>query len=591
MSIRRLPRAVTERIAAGEVVERPASVVKELVENALDAGARRVRVELEDGGRGAIRVVDDGSGIAAEELPLAVERYATSKLERFEDLERLRTLGFRGEALASIAAVARLEIHSRTPEAEVGCRLRIDPDHPAELEPLAMAPGTRVDVRQLFRNVPARRAHLRSARAELQACEEVVASHALAHPEVAFELVHGGRMILATPGDGRLRHAVAAIWGEEVAAPLLEVRAEEATPAPLRISGLVGPAGLGRGSRALERLAVNGRPVENVALRMAAEEAYRNLLPLHRYPILFLSLELPAAEVDVNVHPTKRVVRFLHERAVQGSVYAAVRRALAPTQAGGAPTAWAGAGRVRDRGVAAGDGWRQIYAPADGAPPAATDLEPGGRPEAGVASGGAGPAGEAAPAASRPLPRLRPLAQIHATYLVCLEETGGRQRLWLVDQHAADERYWFEQLEGRAPGEGVQPLLAPLPVPVDRRRREAWEERRPLLEALGFRAEEGGPSSLWLRAIPAGLRSPEGLFADLLDDEAPGGAWEERLRAWRARVACHAAVRAGDPLEPPAREALLERWASCRAPWTCPHGRPTALEIDQAELARRFLRR
>ncbi|MDI3299072.1 MAG: DNA mismatch repair endonuclease MutL [Bacillota bacterium] len=589
MSIRRLPREVAERIAAGEVIERPASVVKELVENALDAGARRVVVELEDGGRAAIRVSDDGRGIAPEELPLAVERYATSKLERFEDLERLRTLGFRGEALASVAAVALLSIESRPPQAEAGRRLRVRAGEPPALEPVAMAPGTRVDVRDLFHNVPARRAHLRSARAELLACEEVVAAHALAHPGVAFRLLHEGRALLETPGDGEMRHVVAALWGEELAGSLRELREEAPGPLALKLSGLVSPPGLGRASRVLERFTVNGRPVENLSLRMAAEEAYRNLLPAHRHPVLLLALELPPLEVDVNVHPTKRVVRFLHERAVHGTVYAALRRALGGAE--GAPPA-AASSRVRETPGAWA--WRQVYAPLDAGEAVAAVAAAGEAERPAVATPAANAAGkegeEGEGDEGRP-PRLRPLAQLHGTYLLCLGGVGEAESLWLVDQHAADERYWFERLEQQAEGEGVQPLVAPLPVPLDSRRRAAWEARRPLLEALGFRAEEGGPSSLWLRAIPAGLRGAEALFADLLDEEAPGGAWEERLRAWRARVACRTAVRAGDPLEPEAQAALLARWSSCRQPWTCPHGRPAAVEISRAELARRFLRR
>lgn len=589
MTIRRLPPEVAERIAAGEVIERPASVVKELVENALDAGARRVVVELEEGGRAAIRVRDDGQGIAPDELPLAVERHATSKLERFEDLERLGTLGFRGEALASVAAVARLTLESRPPGLEAGRRLRLRPGAEPLLEPVAMAPGTRVEVLDLFYNMPARRAHLRSPRAELLACEEVVSGHALARPQVAFRLLHEGRPLLETPGDGELRHVVAALWGEELAASLLPLE-ELWPPLGLHLSGLASPAGLGRASRTFQRVAVNGRPVENLALRMAAEEAYRNLLPLRHHPVLVLALELPPGEVDVNVHPAKRVVRFLRERAVHGAVHAALRRALEAgrrpraASGGGAPAGGPPAAPERLREPAATWEWLELYAPA-GAEAAA---------EEGAPPGALGPAREGAAGERESpgrLPPLRPLTQLHATYLLCLGGAEGAEELWLVDQHAADERYWFERLEGGAGAGLAQPLAVPASVALDRGRRAAWEARRSLLEALGFRAEPGGPASLWLRAVPAGVRGPEQLFAELLDEAEPAGAWEERLRAARARLACHAAVRAGDALAPPAQAALLARWSACRQPWTCPHGRPTAIRIGEEELARRFLRR
>ncbi len=537
-----LPPELVARIAAGEVVERPASVVKELVENALDAGATRVSVEVRGGGLELVRVVDDGCGIEAEELELAFARYATSKVRTLADLEGLTTLGFRGEALAAIAAVSEVELASRPPHRERGAWLRVREGEVVARGWRGMPPGTEVTVRGLFRGQPARRKFLRSPLAEAQASAQVVAHYALARPGVAFSLILEGRLHLQSAGTGQLRDAVAAVYGPEVAAALLPVEGEHEG---VKVEGLVSPPSLQRGNRAHVSFFVNGRWVQDRRLPYVLEEAYHGLLPVGRYPLAIIHLWLPATEVDVNVHPAKAHVRFRNEGKVATAVARAVRTALV-RQAPVPPL------RVPLRGEGRGE---------------PEGLQPAGRPLA------------------QTLPLLRVVGQVAHLYIVA----EGPDGMYLIDQHAAHERILYEELVARRAARAPvsQPLLQPLVLelsPVEEAALQRWWEE---LAAYGLDVEALGGRTYLVRAVPQPLAGGEvaaGLRA-LLDTLEGDRGGPDRVAAG---LACHAAVRAGQALSTEEMQELVRRLEKVEAPYTCPHGRPTMVQISAEALARQF---
>ena len=718
--IRRLDPQVIDQIAAGEVVERPASVVKELVENSLDAGARRIRVAVEAGGLRSIVVADDGCGMDPEDAVLALERHATSKITRLDDLVHAGTLGFRGEALAAIASVARVELLTRAADADAGCRVVVEGGTRRSVGPWASPPGTRVTVRDLFFNTPARRKHLKGPAAEFGRIADVVTAHALARPEVRFELWHDGRPVLQTSGSGDRAVAVLECFGPDVAAALIPVAGRRDG---YRVEGYVGAPRVARASRAWQFISVNRRPVQVASLRFSLENAYRHLLPARRHPVAVIEVAVPGEEVDVNVHPAKLEVRLARERAVAGLLYEAVREALADrdllrpgagwgreAERAGPPRPGAGAGRpgaprfVRgatwagasgaaaaggEAGGGAGDGqalpacgpagpqagrapgrgadppWQSAAAAAEGPGPYGTPapvaawVEVFGRHGA-PGAGGPAPPGEAtAPAATGPWPagravadgrdllrHLQPLGQVVGTYLAC----AGPDGLYLVDQHAAHERIYFERFlrEGDAPG-GVPAQVLAVPVVVDLPPSEAalLVEHAATVARLGFRVEPFGPHAVAVRAVPAALadRPTAALLSDLLSrllteavlgegdgavagrDHGPppdpgAGAARGRVRASstdgagdgagatpgsagtpasltaldteraaRILAACKAAIKAGDRLHPREMAQLLADLAACRQPYACPHGRPTVIRLGVEELERRFGRR
>lgn len=583
--VRLLPEAVAARIAAGEVIERPASAVKELVDNSLDAGARRIRVELAEGGLAEITVSDDGCGMDAEDAVRAFARHATSKLRAFEQLPGLRTLGFRGEALPSIAAVAAVELRTAQPGAEAGTRVRVPPGGAPRAEPVGAAPGTAVTVRDLFCTMPARRAALRGAPQELAACLEVLTAVAVARPDVALLAVHGGRECLCTPGDGELLSTLVALWGPDVAQGLLPVHGRDGG---WEVSGLCGTPARARGNRALEFLSVDGRPVRAEAVRGAVEAAYRNLLMVHRYPVFVLHLAAAPGLYDQNVHPSKREVRFQRPEAVRDLCHAAVRAALraaalipdvlpAPTGPDPYP-----------RPVALRFGL-QAQAPLPAGAPQAPPR--GGAAQAAEAAAAwtapaEGPVGERDPGAAEPgLPPLRALGQVADAYIVA----EGPDGLYLVDQHAAHERVFFEQL-GDRPAGASQVLLQPLVVDLTAQQWALWARHRQALAGLGLQAEEFGGRALAVRAVPAGYGADPGaaLGALLQELAAPG---TSSVAARLAGAACRAAVKAGQRLAPAELDALLGQLARCREPHTCPHGRPTVLHLETGAIERHFGRR
>ena len=567
----RLPQVVADAIAAGEVVERPASVVKELVENALDAGAGRIDVSMHGGGLIDIEVSDDGAGIAPEDIGLAVARHATSKITSSDDLTRVRSLGFRGEALASVAAVSDLTVVSRGAAGDAGASLRVRFGEPGERTAVAAPAGTRVTVCELFATTPARLRFLRSAGAESAAVLRVVGELALLHHEVAFSLRSDDREQLRTPG-GSLRDALHALHGSR-AADLLDVD----SGGEIAVRGAVSAPHAHRGQRGALVVAVNRRRIQHRGLQVAVEEAYRGLLPVNRYPHGVVLVDIDPAEVDVNVHPTKREVRFRDERRV----FASVQRAC-----------WAA---LQASPVESGARVLSMYAQPMSAADMGTVV-----PEAGVLElGDAGVAGgvDSGPATGeiRSLSDLRPLraiGQVGGQWLVA--EAHGS--LVIVDPHAAHEKSIYQALLARWSGPGrsagdVQLLLVPAVVVVDARGLERAEQHRDFIAACGFDIEAFGPDSLRCSAVPATASGSDvgRLVVALLD--AVGGdsvAVDDRTSRVAATVACHSAVRFGDRLDPDAQQQLLDRLVDTPGGVTCPHGRPTVLVLDDPALRRAF---
>ncbi len=609
--IRVLPPEVAARIAAGEVIERPASAVKELVENALDADARAIDVEIEGGGVERLRVRDDGGGIPPEQVADAFERHATSRLSSERDLFAIRSLGFRGEALAAIAAAADVDLTTRPPREHAAAVARYRAGRPGAAGSAAAAPGTTVEVRELFARLPARRRFLRSARAEARAVAQVVTEYALARPDVAFRLHVEGRSALATPGTGAPADAIAAVYGVEVARALLPAAADRPPPSSLgtpevteapapgpaapddappscTVAGLVGPPSLHRASRRYIHLVANGRAIGSRSLVHAIEEAYRGLMPAGRHPVVLLRIEVPPAQVDVNVHPRKAEVRFRHEQLVYATVAQAVRSALAGAPAPEVEQPPAGLRRGRDalagaRPSSALSLPRSAPRVAGEPAPAAATRGPWGAPLDAAAGGRV-----ALPLRDR-LPALRPLGQLDRLYLVA----EGPDGLYLVDQHAAHERVLYERAQAaheRGRPER-QPLLEPLVVALAPAQAALAATVAGDLAALGFWCDEVDGGAVLLRAVPASLgrRDPARALADYLDALDA----EERLtgpdRAL-ATLACRAAVMAGDRLAPEEQRALLRDLEAAATPQSCPHGRPTVVHLSRDALDHSFAR-
>ena len=585
MPIRLLDEDTIGKIAAGEVIERPASVVKELVENALDAGARSVRVEIRAGGRELIRVSDDGHGIPAEELPLAIQRHATSKVTRFDDLARLTSYGFRGEALASIAAVAELRIVSRPPDSPHAASLvsrngRVEPP-----TTVPAAPGTTVTVRDLFAHVPARRAFLRQDHTEAAYVQRVVQACALAAPEVRFELVSDGRTVLATDGSGDLGNTIVGVFGPDIAAemvPIVPPADDEHDPErpAVTVSGYVGLPTLTRGNRQHIILLVNRRWIESRSLTFALEQAYHSLIMVGRFPVAVLHITVAPDRLDVNVHPTKREVRFSDERLVFAAIQRAVRGTLTqhtPAQTIPSFTTTPLSAPTVQRRLALSHPDR--FRPTPPPPPEDT---PGDDQEAGMT---------VVPDPGSAVPVLRVLGQVGATYIIA----EGPDGMYLIDQHAAHERVLFEQLwqqfERAKPD--IQTLLEPLVIELSPVQLETAERCREEMAQIGFHIEPFGGSAVAVRAVPAiaARRDPRAVLLGILDEMAAGGRGTTLLESLTISTACHSAIRAGQTLSLPEMRELIAQLERCTAPRACGHGRPTMLHLSQEELERQFERR
>ncbi|MFH1085605.1 MAG: DNA mismatch repair endonuclease MutL [Chloroflexota bacterium] len=587
MPIRVLPAEISNKIAAGEVVERPASVAKELLENAIDAGATEVRIEIEQGGRRLLRVSDNGCGIPAAEADLAFERHATSKLERIEDLYRVRTLGFRGEALASIAAVARVTLSTRARDEEVGTLIRLEGAQLAHRQPTARPPGTTLTVENLFFNTPARLKFMRADATEASHVARLATSYALAYPELRFQLENNGRLLLRTLGTGQLGEVLVSLYGLDVAEQMIELpRPSSADDGLVMVWGYVGGPALHRANRQELIFFVNRRWVQDSALAYAVSEAYRTLLPAGRYPMVVLNIEVPPEEVDVNIHPTKREVRFRQAHGVFVAVQRAVRGLLMAQRPVPAIQAPRSTGLVWERPGLPGLVYGPGLAHGVGTAPSPVDVEVRRTPDAPEA---AAPAQDAPP---ERLPMLRVVGQIAQAFVVA-EGPGG---MYLIDQHAAHERVRYEELQAQraAQGEVTQELLEPLMVEFDPAQAAQLEQHLDTLCELGLVVEPFGGTTFLVRRAPASLAGGADIgaaIAELLDAALQGGpefAWEEQALI---TLSCHTAIRAGQTLSVPEMRDLIRQLERSQLPHTCPHGRPTMLHLSHAQLEREFGRR
>ncbi|MCA0320612.1 MAG: DNA mismatch repair endonuclease MutL [Proteobacteria bacterium] len=611
MPVRRLDPVLADRIAAGEVVERPASVVKELVENALDAGARRIDIVIEGGGRKLIRVADDGHGMSAADLSLAVERHATSKLPD-EDLSAIATLGFRGEALPSIASVACLDIHTRAAFADSGVMLRVEGGVRSDLAPVAQAQGTRIEVRDLFFATPARLKFLKSERSEALAVADVVRRLAMTHPHVRFSLRGDGISPLdlqacAQDSDGllqRLRQCLGADFADNA----LPVAAEREG---MRLAGFIGLPTFNRANASAQYFAVNGRPVRDKLLQGAIRAAYMDYLPRDRHPSLALFVDCDPREVDVNVHPAKAEVRFRDPGLVRGLIIGALKQVLAgamhrATSTGGARTLDVLQRRVQGmdvppRGSLAG--WNDAPVAAAGfAQQAARAFTPAASsfgalaldlpPQSDARAHETLVAQEIHPPILHPLGAAR--AQLHETYIVAQTETG----IVIVDQHAAHERLVYERLKRQRAEKAIarQMLLIPVVVDCDDAGAARLLDHAAALESIGLAIESFGPGAVLVREVPAALKDGDirrmvADVADTLAEDGQASALEARLDHVLATMACHHSVRAGRRLNGQEMNALLREMEATPGSGQCNHGRPTYVELQLADIERLFGRR
>lgn len=610
MPIRVLSEEVASKIAAGEVVERPASVVKELVENSIDAGAREIKVEVRQGGRRLMRVIDDGAGIPADEVELAFARHATSKIASVEELSSIATLGFRGEALASIAAVSQLTIVTRaellaaagedggTPR--VGTLLRLEGGKVTHRQKKGCPQGTVITVENLFYNVPARLKFLRAETTERKHIDGLVYRYGMAYPHLRFSLLNDGRLTFQSLGSGELYDVLIEVYGLEVAqqmievpSPKSEVQSHEANDIGLRTSnlgltdlyGYISPPPLHRANRSYLTFFVNGRWVQDRMLSYAVSEAYRTLLPTGRYPIVVLRLELNPSQVDINVHPTKSEIRFLDSNAVFAAVQKAVRRTLVdqapiprmtgrPSQQ---PFGWA-----QDRPALDMERWRRLV-------------------EVGTQARAVGiekPSAFEFPESAK-LPPLRVLGQVTQTYIIA----EGPEGLYLIDQHAAHERVLYERLLAERAKMVItsQSLLEPLTIelPGEASGESGGTPRLEFLSQLGFDIEPFGGETYLVRAVPAMLATGDigQAIAEIVDGLTEGGAAEGGEEAVSTpegaliSLVCHSAVRAGKTLSGDEMRDLIRQLEGTAMPRTCPHGRPTMIHLSAAQLAREFGRR
>ena len=605
MTLRRLPETLVNRIAAGEVIERPAAAVKELVENAIDAGARHIDVVLEDGGRILISVTDDGCGMTADELELAVERHATSKLPD-DDLVDIRTLGFRGEALPSIGAVSRLSIASRAAGASEAYAILIEGGRKEAPKPAALGNGTRIEVRDLFYATPARLKFLKTPRTEVNHASDAIKRLAMAHPEVAFSLADEDRTRFRYgPAQGDLLTArldrLSAVMGREFADNAVAVSAERGG---IRLGGYAGVPTLNRGNARAQYLFVNGRPVQDRLLVGAVRGAYQDFLARNRHPMVALFLDVPPECVDVNVHPAKAEVRFQDAGLVRGLIVGGLRHALeAAGHKASTTAATAALGAFQPGTGATGGGsmpWRQSSAlPRELAEiaaayqaPASTGVldafdAPSARVMADINSQPLAP-----PATNFPLGAAR--AQVHETYIVAQTDTG----IVIVDQHAAHERLVYERMKTALADGGVkrQGLLIPEVVEMDEAAVDRLCERVAEFEELGLAIEKFGPGAVVVREVPAllGQADVTGLLRDLADDLEEFGAGlalKERLEDVCSTMACHGSVRAGRRLTSEEMNALLREMEVTPHSGQCNHGRPTYVELNLSDIERLFGRR
>lgn len=579
MAIRRLTEETIGQIAAGEVIERPSAVVKELVENAIDAGASRIDVSIADGGSSEITVRDDGSGIPFEDLPLTIERHATSKIESAVDLASLSSLGFRGEALSSLAAVSRLQIRTIAADATSGGMLEVRFGSPSSAQAIAWGGGTAVTARDLFENVPARRKFLRQPSTESAWVTRLTGAYALAYPMVAFSLTVDGKPVFATDGNGDRLNAAVAVWGSNVAGSVVNLSGEVELHDDYDIEGVISLPDMDRSNRQHQHIFVQGRLVTSRALSTAFEQAYSTLLMVGRHPFGCLMVTVPPDQVDVNVHPTKSEVRFGQERIVFSMVQRATRNTLLEhTRDQTVPTVFhsplanlPSAGSLQRRMTLASP--ERISSVPES--PFASHAEPVEQKQTN----------------GRSLPVLRVLGQIASSFVIA----EGPDGMYLIDQHAAHERIMFERLmaefESREPQQ--QMLLSPETVQLEPSQMEMFRQSADELAGFGFDVSEFGADTVLLRAVPATLkvRDAEGMLRTILDELVDGGRGTSRLESLAISAACHTSIRAGQPLSLLEMRDLVVQLEQCSSPRACGHGRPTMIKMTSEELEKQFERR
>ena len=571
MPIRKLSEDVASKIAAGEVVERPVSVVKELLENALDANASEITISIEEAGRRLIEVNDNGDGIPRGDLALAVERYATSKIKAAEDLEKVRTLGFRGEALASISSVARFLIESRVAESPIGFAMAMDGGRIQPAKEIARPAGTRVVVRDLFYNVPARLKFLKADMTEKRQINRIVARYALQYSDTRITLIQDGNRVFSSHGNGDRVEILTEMLGIESARSLLPLAYSDEY---LSISGYTSPHHLTRASRNDIFFFINGRLIADTGIASAISKAYQGMIMVGRYPISVMFIEIDAGELDVNVHPTKTEVRLKDPSRVFSGVHRAVRKTIAAYSPVPAfpPSLWTHSGSQGDE-----------HGKDDQTPSASLFVEQDTNQNAQPAQGSQLPA-------TGNLPLLRLIGQLGLTYLAA----EGPDGLYLIDQHAAHERILFERLAYAASAERSQYLLEPAVVSIPHMDAEEMDSRIAIARELGFQIEDFGPDAFKITAVPQILSAydPQAAFMGLFgeDDEDKGGALleTEKKEAIIKRICKRLAVKGGQPLSRPEQEQLIRDLESCQNPRTCPHGRPAIIHISVDALERRF---
>jgi len=553
MPIKVLAAEVVSKIAAGEVIERPASVVKELIENSLDAGATQIAVEAQGGGVELIKVSDNGTGIPASELELAFHRYATSKINSLDDLEKISSLGFRGEALPSIAAVAEVEISTQTSSAPIGSYMYLKKGEVVRKESRARPQGTTVTVRRLFRYFPARLKFLKSASTENSHIAHLVSQYALAFPEVKFNLILDKRPSLHTTGNGNLREVVSEIYGSELAQRMLKAEQKDNLA---KVNGLTSPPSLARSNRNYLSFFVNRRWVHSPLLSRATEEAYRGLLMDGQHPIAVINISLPSQELDVNIHPAKAQIKFCHEQAVFSGVQKAIEEALART-----PIA---SSKAVPFSVSSGQ-WQS--------PRMIMDNEP---------------AFVVAQLPTLELPVLRILGQLANTYIIA----EGPDGLYLIDQHAAHERILYDRILAQWSQKEVevQGLLQPITIEFSPREEETLRVSKEFLAEFGFAIEPFGNRSYLIRAIPALVARANiieivSALLDSLTSKESLNPWEEKIAQ---SLACHGAIRAGQQLSNEEMRELIKQLEQTKQPRTCPHGRPTMIHLNSHQLEKEF---
>ncbi|NLT73783.1 MAG: DNA mismatch repair endonuclease MutL [Chloroflexi bacterium] len=583
MPIQILPPDLAAKIAAGEVIERPASVVKELVENAIDAEATSIRIATSQGGRRTISVADNGSGIPADQVPTAFARHATSKLASVEDLYRVRTLGFRGEALASIASVSRMALSTRAGDEPVGTSILFEGGEMVRVGPVARNRGTEVTVENLFYNTPARLKFLRTDTTESGHVARLISSYSLAFPERRFELYSNDRLVSKTTGTGQMRDVVLALYGLDVAEQMLDVPENTYQRDGVAVWGMIGSPSLHRANRRDVIFFVNHRWIQDTALAYAVTQAYHTLLPQGRHPLVILNISLPPEEVDVNIHPTKQEVRFRE----QGAVFAAVQWAVRSTLMSQRPVP---AAELPGRSSASwtrphGHGEAPLY---PGQAQMALDVQRTGDLPASQQT--AAPLFVVQPRPTERLPMLRIVGQIAQTYIIA-EGPGG---LYLIDQHAAHERIRYEALQEERAANQVptQQLLTPPILELSPQQSTLLQDHLEALTAFGFDVTLFGHNAFLVKAVPVGLPSDliPVAISEVLDAATEGGAdfsWADQALM---TVACHTAVRAGQTLSPVEMRDLVQQLEHTSLPHTCPHGRPTMIHVSQAQLERYFSR-